>query len=191
MSDQALFNSPLEWFPAKSKLTKNLVPIMCKLIFLGHVVEYVTKPVVLSWDKYIKDNQEPLDRHQEEYLSILLQCKLLEGMDRMVEQTSDQYLPSPAETAHFQQFKQKIERAKKNVELMREQLELIKSSDEADAELLADAKLAEAKSANNPTLVPLKRRGGKSKRQRRQRSKRQRQRSKRQRQRQKSKKYYK
>ena len=61
------------------------------------------------------------------------------------------YDPTPAENAHFQQFKQKIEGAKQNVERLREQLELIKSSDEADAEELE----------KNPTLSPLKRMGGK------------------------------
>jgi hypothetical protein len=185
-SDQVLFDSPLKWTPLGSpNVQKKFVPIICKQRFLGHVVDYVTKPVVLLWDKYIRDNQQPLDRYQEEYLSTLLQCTLLEGMNRMLEETKGDmtYVATPAETAHFIQFKQKIEVAKKNVERLREQLELIKSSDEADAEELA----------KNPTLSPLKRRGGKSKRQRikrqskRQRSKRQRQRSKRQ----KSKKYYK
>jgi hypothetical protein len=187
-SSLSLFEKPLKWYPASSKVKMNLIPLFCKRTFLGHVVEHVTKPVVLEWDKYIKDNQQPLDRYQEEYLSTLLQCTLLEGMDDMLEKIKGDmtYVPTPAEIAHLQQFKQKIEGTKKNVERLREQLELNKSSDEADAEELA----------KNPTLSPLKRRGGKSKRQRRQRSKRQRrqqrQRSKRQRpQRQKTKKYYK
>jgi hypothetical protein len=184
-SDQLLFDSPLKWAPASQKVKNNLTPIFCKKKFLGHVVDYVTKPVVLLWDKYIRDNQQ-LDRHQEEYLSALLQCTLLEGMKGMVEVTKGDmtYDPTPAENAHFQQFKQNIEVAKKNVERLREQLELNKSSDEADAEELK----------KNPTLSPLKRRGGKSKRQRSKRRPRQqskRGRRQRQRQRQKSKKYYK
>ena len=151
-SDQVLFDSPLKWAPASQKVKNNLTPIFCKKKFLGYVVDYVTKPVVLLWDEYIRDNQQ-LDRHQEEYLSALLQCKLLEGMNRMVEDTKLDmtYVATPAETAHFQQFKQKIEGAKQNVERRREQLELIKSSDEADAEELE----------KNPTLSPLKRMGGK------------------------------
>ena len=151
-SDQVLFDSPLKWAPASQKVKNNLTPIFCKKKFLGYVVDYVTKPVVLLWDEYIRDNQQ-LDRHQEEYLSALLQCKLLEGMNRMVEDTKLDmtYDPTPAENAHFQQFKQKIEGAKQNVERLREQLELIKSSDEADAEELE----------KNPTLSPLKRMGGK------------------------------
>ena len=190
VSDETLFNSPLKWYPASQKLKKNLIPLLCKRRFLGYVVEHVTKPVVLLWDKYIQDNQQPLDRYQEEYLSALLQCELLEGMDSIFKQNEGDmmYVPTPAEIAHYQQFKQKIEGATKNVERLREQLELIKSSDEADAQV----------SATNPRWSPLKRMGGKSKRQRRQRSKRQRrQRSKRQRrqrskrQRQKTKKYYK
>jgi hypothetical protein len=184
-SDQLLFDSPLKWAPASQKVKNNLTPIFCKKKFLGHVVDYVTKPVVLLWDKYIRDNQQ-LDRYQEEYLSALLQCTLLEGMKGMVEVTKGDmtYDPTPAENAHFQQFKQNIEVAKKNVERLREQLELNKSSDEADAEELK----------KNPTLSPLKRRGGKSKRQRSKRRPRQqskRGRRQRQRQRQKSKKYYK
>ena len=184
-SNPVLFASPLIWTPVSKKLRDNFIPILCKLKFLGYVVDHVTKPVVLLWDKYIRDNQQ-LDRYQEEYLSALLQCKLLEGMNRMVEDTKLDmtYVATPAETAHFQQFKQKIEGAKQNVERRREQLELIKSSDEADAEELA----------KNTTLSPLKRMGGKSKRQRSKRQRRQqskrgrRERSKR---RQKSKKYYK
>ena len=148
----------------------NVIPIVCKQIFLSNIVERVTKPVVLEWNKYIQDNQQPLDRYQEEYLSTLLQCRLLEGMDDMLEKIKGNmtYVPTTAEIAHLQRFKQKIEGAKKNVERLREQLELNKSSDEADAEY----------SAKYPTLSPLKRMGGKSKRQRRQRSKRQRQKTK-------------
>ena len=151
-SSPSLFEKHLEWRPVSLKVRNNLVPIFCKQRFLGYVVDYVTKPVVLLWDEYIRDNQQ-LDRHQEEYLSALLQCKLLEGMNRMVEDTKLDmtYDPTPAENAHFQQFKQKIEGAKQNVERLREQLELIKSSDEADAEELE----------KNPTLSPLKRMGGK------------------------------
>jgi len=181
-SNPSLFEKPLEWYPASTKLKKNFIPLLCKRRFLGYVVEYVTKPVVLEWDKYIQDNQQPLDRYQEEYLSTLLQCTLLESMDDMLEKIKGDmtYVPTTEEIAHLQRFKQKIEGAKKNVERLHEQLELNKSSDEADAEY----------SAKYPTLSPLKRMGGKSKRQRRQRSKRQRrQRSKRQRQ--KTKKYYK
>ena len=164
VSNKELFNKPLKWCPpASPSMDKYLLSsILCKRNFLNEIVENVTKPVVLSWDKYIKDNQQPLDRHQEEYLSTLLQYKLLEGMDRMVEQSIDQYVPTSEETAHHQQFKQKIEGAKKNVERLRERLELNKSSDDADAELFK----------TNPTFWPLKRMGGKSKRQRRQRSKR-------------------
>jgi hypothetical protein len=145
-SNQLLFDSPLKWAFASQKVKNNLTPIICKQRFLGHVVDYVTEPVVLLWNKYIQDNQQPLDRYQEEYLSTLLQCRLLEGMKGMVEVTKGDmtYDPTPAENAHFQQFKQNIEVAKKNVERLREQLELNKSSDEADAEELA----------KNPTLSP-------------------------------------
>jgi hypothetical protein len=181
VSNPRLFNTPLIWVPASSKVQMNLIPILCKRKFLRNIVEHITKPVVLLWDKYIKDNQQPLDRHQEEYLSALLQCELLEGMDNIFKQNEGDmmYIPTPAEIAHYQQFKQKIEGAKKNVERLREQLELIKSSDEADEQV----------SAENPRWSPLKRMGGKSKRER-ERSKRQR-RQKSKRRRQKSKKYHK
>lgn len=183
VSNPRLFNTPLIWVPASKNVKMNLTPILCKRNFLRNIVEHITKPVVLLWDKYIKDNQQPLDRHQEEYLSALLQCELLEGMDSIFKQNEGDmmYVPTPAEIAHYQQFKQKIEGAKKNVERLREQLELIKSSDKADAEV----------SATNPRWSPLKRMGGKSKSKReRERSKRQR-RQKSKRRRQKSKKYHK
>lgn len=195
-SNPVLFASPLMWTPVSknNKLRDNFIPILCKLKFLGYVVDHVTKPVVLLWDEYIRDKQQPLDIYQEEYLSTLLQCRLLKGMDNMVEGTKLDmtHVSTPAETAHFQQFKQKIEAAKQNVERVREQLELIKSSDEADAEL--------ATGSMNMRLM--KRKGGKSKRQRQSKRRQQRQRSKRRRQskrrqqskrrrQQKSKKYYK
>jgi hypothetical protein len=186
LTNKALFYSPLKWFPASPNLKNNLVPIMCKLNFLYGIVEHVTKPVVLLWDKYIQDNQQPLDRYQEEYLSTLLQCKLLEGMDSMVvEQTSDQYVPTDKETAHFRQFKQRLQQLQEQLELQKLQNfrlnnPLTELSQEQQIDMMK----------THDEIFELG--GSKYKRQRRQRSKRQRrQRSKRRRQRQKSKKYYK
>ena len=185
LTNKALFDSPLKWLPASSKLKNNLVPIMCKLNFLYGIVEHVTKPVVLLWDKYIKDNQQPLDRHQEEYLSTLLQCKLLEGMISLVEQTSDQYVPTPAETAHFQQFKQRLQQLQEQLELQKLQNFRLDNPVKIFPEKTTDEMMEK-----HDEIFELG--GGRSKRQRRPRSKRQRRKqSKRRRQRQKTKKYYK
>ena len=171
---------------------------MCKLTFLGFVVDYVTKPVVLLWDKYIQDNQQPLDKYQEEYLSTLLQCRLLDGMNKMVEETKDHqmvYDPTRAETAHFEQFKLRLEQLQGKLQQLQEQLELEnlrKFRLDNPVKTLSEEKQIEM-TEENDKIFELG--GSKYKRQQRQRSKRQqRQRSKRQRQRskrQKSKKYYK
>jgi len=194
-----LFNFPLKWSPGKPKLTQYLSPIMCKLTFLGHVVEYVTKPVVLLWDKYIQDNQQPLDRHQEEYLSTLLQCRLLDGMNKMVEETKDHqmvYDPTLAEEAHFIQFKLRLEQLQGKLQQLQEQLELEKLRKfrlDNPVKTLSEEKQIKM-TEENDKIFELG--GSKYKRQQRQRSKRQqRQRSKRQQRqrskRQKSKKYHK
>ena len=198
-SDQVLFDSPLKWaLPASKKVKNNLTPIFCKKKFLGHVVDYVTKPVVLLWDEYIRDNQQPLDRYQEEYLSTLLQCTLLEGMKGMVEVTKGDmtYDPTPAENAHFQQFKLRLEQLQGKLQQLQEQLELEKLRKfrlDNPVKTLSEEKQIKM-TEENDKIFELG--GSKYKRQRRQRSKRQqRQRSKRQQRqrskRQKSKKYYK
>lgn len=195
IQNQSLFDSPLKWYPASPRLDKHLVPIMCKRNFLYGIVEYVTKPVVLSWNKYIQDNQQPLDIYQEEYLSTLLQCKLLEGMINMVEQTSYQYVPTPEEFEHFQQFKQQLQQLQGKLQQLQKQLELEKLRKfrlDNPVKTLSEEKQIKM-TEENDNIFELG--GSKYKRQRRQRSKRQqRQRSKRQQQRskrQKSKKYYK
>lgn len=189
-----LFDSPLKWSPASPRLNKHLVPIMCKQNFLYGIVEYVTKPVVLSWNKYIQDNQQPLDIYQEEYLSTLLQCKLLEGMINMVEQTSYQYVPTPEEFEHFQQFKQQLQQLQGKLQQLQEQLELEKLRKfrlNNPVKTLSEKKQI-AMTEEGDKIFELG--GSKYKRQsKRQRSKRQRrkQSKRRQRQRQKTKKYYK
>ena len=92
---------------------EKLTLIMCKLKFLGFIVEYVTKPVVLEWDTYIKKKQgQPLSVEDENDLSTLLQIKLLEGMDNMIEMTmgnaTDKYVANPGENEHYETFKYKL-----------------------------------------------------------------------------------
>ena len=181
-SSPSLFEKHLEWRPASQKVRNNLTPIFCKKKFLGHVVDYVTKPVVLLWDKYIRDNQQPLDRYQEEYLSTLLQCTLLEGMKGMVEVTKGDmtYDPTPAENAHFQQFKLRLEQLQGKLQQLQEQLELEKLRKfrlDNPVKTLSEEKQIKM-TEENDKIFELG--GSKYKRQRRQRSKRQ-----------KSKKYYK
>ncbi len=96
--------------PQDDKLKFTL--IMCKLKFLGFIVEYVTKPVVLEWDKYKKEKQGQLSVEDEKQLSILLQIKLLEGMVDMIEKTkgnaTDEYVPTKEENDHYETFKDNL-----------------------------------------------------------------------------------
>jgi hypothetical protein len=87
--------------------------IRCKLTFLGFIVEYVTQPVVLEWDKYMKEKQgQSLSPEDEKQLSILLQIKLLEGMDKMIEKTKgnaiDEYVPTDEEIKNYETLKNKL-----------------------------------------------------------------------------------
>jgi len=93
----------------KSKL--NL--ILCKLKFLGFIIEYVTQPVVLEWDKYMKEKQgQSLSLEDENQLSTLLQIKLLEGMVDMIEKTkgnaTDEYVPTDKEIENYKTLKNKL-----------------------------------------------------------------------------------
>lgn len=97
---------------ADFKLKFNL--IMCKLKFLGFIVEYVTKPVVLEWDKYMKEKQgqQTLSPEDETQLSTLLQIKLLEGMVDMIEKTKgnvavNAYVPTAEENKNYETLKNK------------------------------------------------------------------------------------
>ena len=86
---------------------------MCKLKFLGFIIEYVTKPVVLEWDKYMKEKQgQPLGLEDENDLSTLLQIKLLEGMDNMIKMTMGnvivEYVATQEENEHYETFKDKL-----------------------------------------------------------------------------------
>ena len=94
--------------------------ILCKLKFLGFIIEYVTKPVVLEWDKYMKEKQgQPLSPDDEKQLSTLLQIKLLDGMDTMIQMTkgnaADEYVPTPEEIAHYKVLQVKLQRKRKQL----------------------------------------------------------------------------
>lgn len=112
------FNKAQTYDTAKEKTDKSkFTLIMCKLKFLGFIVEYVTKPVVLEWDKYMKEKQEQgqtLSPDDEKQLSILLQIKLLEGMVDMIEKTkgnaADEYVPTGEEIAHYKDLQVKLRR---------------------------------------------------------------------------------
>jgi hypothetical protein len=98
---------------ADFKLKFNL--ILCKLKFLGFIVEYVTKPVVLEWDKYMKQKQgqQTLSPEVEKQLSTLLQIKLLEGMVDMIEKTKSNvavnaYVPTGEEIKNYETLKNKL-----------------------------------------------------------------------------------
>jgi hypothetical protein len=93
--------------------------VLCKFKFLGFIVEYVTKPVVLEWDKYMKEKQGQLSPEDEKQLSTLLQIKLLEGMVDMIEKTkgnaTDEYVPTPEENAHYKDLQVKLRRKRKQL----------------------------------------------------------------------------
>lgn len=87
--------------------------ITCKLKFLRFIVEYVTTPVVLEWDTYIKKKQgQPLSVEDENDLSTLLQIKLLEGMDTMIKMTKGnvtvEYVATQEENEHYETFKDNL-----------------------------------------------------------------------------------
>jgi hypothetical protein len=96
--------------------------VLCKLKFLGFIVEYVTKPVVLEWDTYMKKKQgqgQSLSADDEKQLSTLLQIKLLEGMVDMIEKTkgnaTDEYVPTHEEIAHYKVLQVKLQRKRKQL----------------------------------------------------------------------------
>jgi hypothetical protein len=96
--------------------------INCKLTFLGFIVEYVTKPVVLEWDKYMKEKQgqgQTLRPEDEKQLSMLLQIKLLEGMVDMIEKTKgnaiDEYVPTDEEIKNYEGLQVKLRRKRKQL----------------------------------------------------------------------------
>jgi hypothetical protein len=57
---------------------------------------------------------QSLSPEDEKQLSILLQIKLLEGMDKMIEMTkgnaTDEYFPTPEEIAHYKVLQVKLQR---------------------------------------------------------------------------------
>jgi hypothetical protein len=117
------FNKAQTYDTAKEKNDKSkFTLIMCKLKFLGFIVEYVTKPVVLEWDKYMKEKQgqgQTLRLEDEKQLSTLLQIKLLEGMVDMIEKTkgngTDKYVPTDEEIKNYEGLQVKLRRKRKQL----------------------------------------------------------------------------
>jgi hypothetical protein len=114
---------------ADAKLKFTLV--LCKFKFLGFIVEYVTKPVVLEWDTYIKKKQGQLSVEDEKQLSTLLQIKLLEGMDNMIKMTKGnaetEYVPTKEENDHYETFKDKLVKLQQKIRNQRKQPQLQQS----------------------------------------------------------------
>jgi hypothetical protein len=109
-----------------------LTLIMCKLKFLGFIVEYVTKPVVLEWDTYMKTKQgQSLSTEDEKQLSSLLQIKLLEGMDNMIEMTkgnaTDKYSATQEENDHYKTFKDNLVQLQQKIRNQQKQPQLQQS----------------------------------------------------------------
>ena len=106
--------------------------IMCKLKFLGFIIEYVTTPVVLEWDKYMKEKQgQPLGLEDENDLSTLLQIKLLEGMDNMIKMTMGnvivEYVATQEENEHYETFKNNLVELQQRMRNQRKQPQLQQS----------------------------------------------------------------
>jgi paraquat-inducible protein B len=106
--------------------------IMCKLKFLGFIIEYVTNPVVLEWDTYMKKKQgQPLSVEDENDLSSLLQIKLLEGMDTMIEMTKGnvivEYVATQEENEHYETFKNNLVELQQRMRNQRKQPQLQQS----------------------------------------------------------------